>query len=290
MKLVRFGPPGKEKPGIWLDDAFPGMPGILDVRAMSFDIEDYNAHFFTHHGVERLRNLLLEPKRIIMPGLGMRLGPPVATPRQIVCVGKNYADHAKEMGGEPPKAPVFFAKAVSTINGPADPLILPRESRRVDGEAELAVVFAKRARRVSEADALSYIAGYTILNDVTDRDAQAAAGQWFRGKSFDTFCPLGPWLVTPDEIADPHQLAVNQRVNGTELQNSSTSAMIFRLPRLIAELTMNLTIEAGDLLATGTPAGIGSARTPPVVLAAGDVMEVEITGLGKQRTPVVAEK
>lgn len=290
MKLVRFGPPGKEKPGIWLEDAFPGMPGILDVRAMAFDIEDYNAHFFTHHGIARLRNLLLEPKRIIMPGLGMRLGPPVAKPSQIVCVGKNYADHAKEMGGEPPKSPVYFAKSVSTLNGPTDPVVLPPESNRVDGEAELAIVFAKRARRVSEADALSYIAGYTILNDVTDRDAQAAAGQWFRGKSFDTFCPLGPWLVTPEEIADPHQLVVKQRVNGQELQSSTTDNMIFKLPRLIAELTQNLTIEAGDILATGTPSGIGSARTPAVLLKNGDVMEVEITGLGKQHTPVISEK
>jgi len=289
MKLVRFGPPGKEKPGVWIDDAFPGMPGILDARAMAFDIADFDAHFFTHAGVERLRNLLAEPKRTVVPGLGMRLGPPVARPSQIICVGKNYADHAREMGGEPPREPVFFAKAVSSLSGATDPIVLPAESKRVDAEAELAVVFSRRARRVSEADALSYVAGYTMVNDVSDRDAQQEGGQWFRGKSFDTFCPCGPWLVTPDEIPDPHKLTVRQRVGGDELQNDNTSNMVFNLPRLIASITRHMTLEAGDILATGTPAGIGSARTPPRVLKAGDVVEVEVEGLGQQKSPVVAE-
>lgn len=289
MKLVRFGPPGRERPGVWIDDAFPGMPGILDARAMAFDIADFDAHFFTHSGVERLRNMLAEPKRIVVPGLGMRLGPPVARPAQIICVGKNYAEHAKEMGGEPPKEPVFFAKAVSSLSGATDPIVLPVESRRVDAEAELAVVFARRARRVSEADALSFIAGYTIVNDVSDRDVQYASGQWFRGKSFDTFCPCGPWLVTPDEISDPHRLAVSQRVGDEELQSDNTANMIFGLPRLIAAITRNMTLEAGDLLATGTPSGIGSARTPPRVLRAGDVVEIAIDGLGRQACPVTVE-
>lgn len=290
MKLVRFGPPGKEKPGIWIDDAFPGMPGILDARAMAFDIEDFDAHFFTHFGVERLRSLLAEPKRTLVPGLGMRLGPPVARPSQIICVGKNYAEHAKEMGSEPPKEPLFFAKAVSSLGGSTDPIVLPAESRRVDAEAELAVVIGRRARRVSEADALSFVAGFTIVNDVSDRDAQYEHSQWFRGKSFDSFCPCGPWLVTPDEIADPQQLAVKQRLNGEELQNDSTANMIFPVARLLAALTRNITLEPGDILATGTPAGIGSARHPPRVLAGGDVVEIEVGGLGVQRSPVVAEK
>ena len=290
MKLVRFGPPGKEKPGIWIDDAFPGMPGILDVRAMAFDIADFDAHFFTHFGVERLKCLLAEPRRTIVPGLGMRLGPPIARPAQIVCVGKNYAEHAKETGSEPPKEPVFFLKAVSSLNGSTDPIMLPPESKRVDAEAELAVVFAKCARRVTEDDALSYIAGYTIVNDVSDRDAQYENGQWFRGKSFDSFCPCGPWLVTPDEISDPQNLAVKQTLSGEELQNDKTSNMLFSVARLIAALTRNITLEPGDILATGTPAGIGSARNPPRVLCAGDVVEIEITGLGRQRSPVVAEK
>ncbi len=290
MKLVRFGPPGKEKPGIWISDAFPGMPGILDVRAMAFDIADYDAHFFTHSGIDRLRNLLAEPKRTIMPGLGMRLGPPVAAPRQIICIGKNYAEHAKETGSAPPFAPVFFAKAVSSLSGSSDPIVLPRESVRVDAEAELGVVIGRHARRVSETDALSFIAGYTIINDATDRDAQKENGQWFRGKSFDTFCPMGPWLVTPDEISNPANLTVRQRVSGEELQNDNTSNMIFSIQRLIADLTKNLTLEPGDVIATGTPAGIGSARNPPRLLRAGDVVEVEVTGLGLQRNPVIAEK
>ena len=290
MKLVRFGPPGKEKPGIWIDDAFPGMPGILDVRAMAFDIADYDAHFFTHCGIERVRNLLTELKKIVVPGLGMRLGPPVVRPGQIICVGKNYADHAKEMGGEIPKAPLFFAKAISSLSGSSDAIVLPPEAMRVDAEAELAIVFSRRARRVSEADAMSFVAGFTIVNDVSDRDAQYENGQWFRGKSFDTFCPTGPWLVTPDEISDPANLAIRQSVNGEGFQNDKTSNMIFGVARLIAAITQNMTVEPGDILATGTPAGIGSARNPPRVLKAGDVVEIEIDSLGRQRSPVVVEK
>lgn len=290
MKLVRFGPPGRERPGIWIDNAFPGMAGILDVRAMAFDIADFDVHFFTHWGLARLRALLEEPKRTIVPGLGMRLGPPIARPGQIICVGKNYADHAKEMGGAPPPAPLFFGKAVSSLNGPTDPIQLPSESQRVDAEAELAVVFSRRARRVSEADAMSIVAGFTILNDVSDRDAQYENGQWFRGKSFDSFCPIGPWLVTPDELPDPGHLGLRQRVGGEELQSGNTAQMIFSIPRLIADLTKNLTVEPGDVLATGTPAGIGSARTPPRVLRVGDTVEIEIDGLGRQASPVVAEQ
>ena len=290
MKLVRFGPPGKEKPGVWIEDAFPGMPGILDVRAMAFDMADYDAHFFTHFGIERLKNMLAEPKKIIVPGLGMRLGPPVVRPSQIVCVGKNYAEHAKETGTEPPKEPLFFAKAVSSLSGPSDPIVLQPESKRVDAEAELAIIFSKTARRVSEADALSFIAGFTIVNDVSDRDAQYENGQWFRGKSFDTFCPCGPWLVTPDEISDPQNLTIRQAINGDELQNDRTANMLFTVARLIAALTRNMTMEPGDILATGTPAGIGSARNPSRLLKAGDVVEIEIAGLGRQKSPVVAGK
>lgn len=293
MKLVRFGPPGQERPGVWIENAFPkmpGVPGLLDVRAMAFDIEDFNPQFFTHWGIERVRRMLEEPGRKLVPGLGMRLGPPIARPGQIVCIGKNYADHAKEMGGEAPPAPVLFAKAVATLNGPTDPIVIPPEAQAVDAEAELAVVIGTRARRVAEADALRFVAGYATFNDVTDRVAQKEAGQWFRGKSFDSFGPLGPFLVTADEIPDPQKLAVRQRLGGETLQDGNTAQMIFSVAQLIAYITRTMTLEPGDLIATGTPAGIGSARTPPRLIRAGDTVEVEVEGLGAQKNPAVAEK
>ena len=218
----------------------------------------------------------------------MRLGPPLARPGQIVCIGKNFADHAKEMGGEAPPAPVLFAKAVSTLSGPTDPIVLPPEARAVDAEAELAVVIGTRAKRVAEADALRCVAGYATFNDVTDRVAQKEAGQWFRGKSFDTFGPLGPWLVTPDEVPDPQNLTVRQRLGTETLQDGNTAQMIVGVASLIAYITRTITLEPGDVIATGTPAGIGSARNPPRLLRAGDVVEVEVGGLGAQRNPVAA--
>jgi 2-keto-4-pentenoate hydratase/2-oxohepta-3-ene-1,7-dioic acid hydratase in catechol pathway len=288
MKLVRFGPRGAERPGVWLA-ATAGDAHILDVRAMAFDIEDYNAHFFATHGLERVRALLREQHLKTVPAAGVRLGPPVARPGKLVCLGKNYAAHAAEFGSAVPTTPVFFSKATTALNGPCDPVVLPRGSKRVDGEAELALVIGRATRRVTEAEALTCIAGYTILNDVTDRDAQREGQQWFRGKSADTFAPLGPFLVTPDEISDPHNLRVTQRVNGQLLQDDTTQQMLFKIPFLIAFFSAAITLEPGDIIATGTPSGIGSARQPPVLLHAGDVMEVAIDGLGAQRNPVVAE-
>ena len=202
MKLVRFGPPGEEKPGVWMEN----RSAILDVRGTAFDIQDYDGHFFTHHGLRRLHNLLTEPRLKLIPAKGVRLGPPLARSGTIVCLGKNYLDHAKEFDNQVPAQPILFSKAASSIIGPFDPILLPRDSRIVDGEVELAVVIGKTTRHVHEAEAMSCIAGYTVLNDVTDREAQRAAGQWFRAKSFDTFCPLGPFFVTPDEIPDPQAL------------------------------------------------------------------------------------
>ena len=290
MKLVRFGPPHDERPGVWLSDTpAPGQASLLDVRAMAFDIEDYTAHFFTGHGLARLRNLLAEPHRKLIPAAGVRLGPPVARPGKIVCLGKNYAAHAAEFDAQVPASPIFFAKATTALNGPYDPVVLPRGVDCADGEAELAVVIGRTARRVPEAAALEYVAGYAVLNDVTDRAAQRAGQQWFRGKSPDTFCPLGPFLVTRDEIAEPHALRLVQRVNGLTLHDGSTADMLFKIPYLIAFLSAAITLEPGDVLATGTPAGIGSARRPPLYLRAGDLVEVDIAGLGAQRTTVQAE-
>ena len=288
MKLVRFGSRGAERPGVWLEAA-SGTARILDVRAMAFDIEDYNAHFFATHGLERVRALLREEYPKTLPAAGMRLGPPVAQPGKIVCLGKNYAAHAAEFDSAIPKTPIFFSKATTALNGPFDPIVLPHDARRVDGEAELALVIGQAARRITEAEAMDYIAGYTVLNDVTDRDAQREGQQWFRGKSADTFCPLGPFLVTPDEVPDPHNLRVTQCVNGQTLQDDSTQQMLFKIPHLIACFSAAITLEPGDIIATGTPAGIGSARHPPVLLRSGDIIEVAIEQLGAQRNPVVSE-
>jgi len=290
MKLIRFGAPGAERPGVWLEPAAPSeKPMLLDVRAMAFDIEDYNEHFFAHFGPERVANLLREPGRKLVPAAGIRLGPPIARPGKIICLGKNYAAHAREFDAQIPESPILFSKAPTALIGPADPIALPEGTTRADGEVELAVVIGKAARRVAERDALEHVAGYTVLNDVTDREAQRAAGQWFRGKSADTFCPLGPFLVTRDEAADPHRLRLTSAINGRTLQDASTADMIFNIPFLIAFISATITLQPGDIIATGTPAGIGSARTPPVFLRSGDRIECAVEHIGKQSNPVLTE-
>lgn len=290
MKLVRFGPPGAERPGLWLDDHFgPGRAGLLDVRASAFDLEDFDPSFFARGQLARLPALLREARPSIVAAAGQRLGPPIARPGSLIMLGKNYADHAAEFGDPPPTSPVLFSKSVGSLIGPQDAIIIPRDAGRVDAEAELALVIGRSARRVSEADAMDYVAGYTVLNDVTDRDAQKEGGQWFRGKSSDTFCPLGPWLLTADEVADPHRLRVWSRLNGVPLQEGLTSDLIFRTPFLIAFLSRHLTLHPGDVISTGTPAGVGFACQPPRLLQAGDEIEVGVDGVGALRNPVRAE-
>ena len=286
MKLVRYGAPGAERPGIWLDAAKKEPARIVDVRGMAFDVEDYDARFWRTHGVERLQALLKEPNLKTIPADGVRLGPPVAPPRQIVCLGKNYRDHAQEFDAKVPEFPVYFSKSPGALCGSGDPIRLRPGMERVDGEAELALVVGKRARDVQESEALSYVAGYTVLNDVTNRDLQKARLQWFFAKSADSFAPMGPWLVTRDEIKRPHALGIRQRVNGEILQESKTSKMIFRIEMVLADLSRVLTLEPGDVISMGTPGGIGSARKPPVVLHDGDVVECEIDGIGILRNPV----
>ena len=278
MKMVRFGPRGEERPGVLMENESK----ILDVRAMAFDIEDFNGHFFTHWGLQRLRALLEEPALKTIPAIGVRLGPPVARPGKIVCLGKNYADHALEFDSEIPTAPILFSKASSSLTGPFDPIVLPRGAKVVDGEVELAVVIGKTAQRVSESDAMQFVAGYTVLNDVTDREAQKESKQWFRAKSADTFCPLGPCLVTADEIRNPQNLQLYSKVNGRALQDSNTSKMIFNIAYLISFISASITLDPGDLIATGTPGGIGSAHKPPVLLRPGDAVETAVEGVGVQ--------
>ena len=206
---------------------------------------------------------------------------------KLVCVGLNYSDHAEEQGVEPPKAPLLFAKFASALCADGDPIVLPEGIGHVDGEAELAVVIGETAREVSAADALDVVAGWTCANDVSARDAQFGDGQWFRGKSYDTFCPVGPRIVPRDEL-DPSDLRIVQRLNGEPLQDSRTSVLIFGIPELIAYASNVLTLEPGDLILTGTPAGVGVFRDPKVSLAPGDVVEIEVEGIGVLRNEVRA--
>lgn len=287
MKLVRFGKARKERPGVLFNES--GQEKILDVRAMAFDIEDYNEHFFSHCGLKRLENLMKERNRKTVPAATVRLGPPVARPGKIICLGKNYAEHAREFGSKTPSTPILFSKATTAIIGPNDPVILPPHRGQIDGEVELALVIGKTASKVREKNAFEYVAGYMILNDVTDRDAQRLGGQWFRGKSGDTFCPLGPWLVTGDEIADPHDLKLRFSQNEKVLQDDSTKNMIFKIPFIISFISASITLLPGDVIATGTPAGIGSLHKPPVVFRPGDELELAIEGLGRQENKIVAD-
>jgi 2-keto-4-pentenoate hydratase/2-oxohepta-3-ene-1,7-dioic acid hydratase in catechol pathway len=215
---------------------------------------------------------------------------PIARPGKIVCVGLNYRDHAEEQGIEVPPRPLLFAKWPSAVIGPGEPIVLPSLSREVDYEAELGVVIGARARAVAADDALDVVAGYVCVNDVTARDLQFSDGQWTRAKSLDTFCPVGPELVSVSEIADPQNLAIRCSVNGDVLQDSSTADMIFGVRELVAFVSEAITLEPGDLIATGTPAGVGYTRTPPRFLAPGDTVTVEVEGVGALTNPVRAER
>ena len=219
----------------------------------------------------------------------VQLLPPVPDPEKIICIGLNYRDHARETGMEIPKHPVFFAKYRNALAGPYDPIVLPRVSSRVDYEAELAVVMGKPGRHIPEEHALEYVAGYMALDDVSARDFQRRTGQWIQGKTFDTFAPCGPFLVTSEEVSDPHALAIRLRLNGQLMQDSSTRELIFTIPQLIAYISDIVTFAPGDIISTGTPPGVGFARKPPVYLKAGDVVEVEVDQVGTLRNPVVAE-
>jgi 2-keto-4-pentenoate hydratase/2-oxohepta-3-ene-1,7-dioic acid hydratase in catechol pathway len=236
------------------------------------------------------RRLVKEaPQGSVVAMTGIRLLPPIPRPGKIIAIGLNYRDHQIESGAKvTPKAPMIFAKFTSSIASAEDAIVIPPGDPQVDYEAEMAVVIGKRGKAIPEAKALEYVAGYMPLNDVSARAWQFADKQWVRGKSCDTFCPTGPYLTTSDEIADPQNLAIRARVNGTTLQDSNTSKMIFKVPQLIAHISASITLEPGDIIATGTPEGVGAFRNPPIFLKAGDVVEVEIEKLGVLRNPVVA--
>jgi 2-keto-4-pentenoate hydratase/2-oxohepta-3-ene-1,7-dioic acid hydratase in catechol pathway len=227
------------------------------------------------------------PRGVFTPLEQVRLRAPLPRPGKIVCVGLNYERHRAEQGIKSPARPVFFLKSSNTICGPGDPVVLPPNSTQVDYEAEFAVVIGKRGKGIPEEKVFEHIGGYTILNDVTARDMQDADRQWFRGKSCDTFGPTGPWIVTADEIPDPHSLRISLELNGRTMQDSSTSDLIFKIPFLVSYLSQSLTWEAGDLLSTGTPSGVGHHRKPPVYLKPGDTVSVTVEGIGTLTNPVV---
>lgn len=278
MKLVRFGPKGAEKPGL--------VDGEGKVRDLSAHVADISGETLAPESLKRLR--AIDPASLPLAPEGVRLGAPVARPWSFIAVGLNYADHAKETGQEIPTEPILFNKLGNTVSGPFDDVITPKGADRMDWELEIAFVIGKRARYVEEKDALAHVAGYCICNDVSERRFQMKRnGQWMKGKACETFGPLGPWLVTTDEIPDPHTLSMSLKVNGEIRQQGSTSTMIFSIPYLVAYITQFCVLEPGDVVTTGTPPGVGSGMKPPQYLKPGDVMELEIEGLGLQRQMVV---
>lgn len=281
MRLVRFGAPGAERPGI--------LDANGEIRDLSAIMPDLSGEHLSPAFLGKLRDLDLNtlPKA----PAGARLGAPVAGTHNFIAIGLNYADHAKETGQEIPAEPILFNKATTSICGPDDDVMIPRNSRHLDWEVEIAFVIGARARYVEAKDWARYIAGYCICNDVSERRFQSKrGGQWVKGKSAETFGPLGPWLVTPDEIADVDALAMSLDVNGARKQTGSTATMIFKIPELLAYVTEFMVLEPGDIVTTGTPPGVGTARNPKEFLQAGDVMELKIDGLGTQRQKVVEFK
>jgi len=283
MKLIRFGEKGSEKPGLYLD-----KNKYADV---SEKFEDYNEEFFRSGGLDQLKNWYLENKNNLkLVESSTRLGPPVCRPSKIICIGLNFAKHARESGAEPPKEPVIFFKASSAYCGPNDDLVIPRNSTKTDYEVELALVIGKEAKYVDEELALDYLAGYVLHNDYSEREFQLEmGGQWVKGKSADTFAPVGPYLVTPDEIKDVNNLQMWLKVNGEIRQEENTSDLIFKIPKLISYLSKFMTLLPGDIISTGTPSGVGLGMKPPEYLKPGDVVELGVEGLGSSKQHVVAE-
>ncbi len=281
MKLLRYGPKGREKPGL--------LDGDGRIRDLSKKIDDITPDVLAPGRLKALARL--DPRRLPLVKGKPRLGPPVAQVGKIVAVGINYAAHGAETKIDVPSEPILFTKAVTALSGPNDPVILPKGSRKGDWEVELAVVIGRKAQYVSKADALKYVAGYSIMNDVSERLFQLErCGQWIKGKSFDTSAPLGPWLVTPDEIKDPQKLRLWLEVSGVRRQDGNTSTMIFGVAECIANITSYMTLLPGDVVATGTPPGVGLGMKPPTFLKPGDVMRLGVQGLGEQRQEVRAWK
>lgn len=279
MRLLRFGSAGSEKPGLLDDEG--------NVRDLSSVIDDITPATLSESTLEKLRKVNPQELNIVLDK--PRIGACVGQPGKFICVGLNYSDHAEEAKMTAPEEPILFMKATSAVCGPNDDIMLPRHAEKADWEVELGVVIGTRASYVSETDALGFVAGYCVVNDVSERAFQIErSGQWVKGKSADTFGPIGPYLVTRDEIADPNALDLWLEVNGKRYQNGTTRNMIFKVPFLISYISQFMTLMPGDIIATGTPAGVGMGLTPPVYLRAGNRMRLGIEGLGEQHQQVVA--
>ena len=296
MKLVRFGKPGREKPGIIDEEG--------QIRDLSTKLKDIDSKAINSNSLKLVQRVNLKKLNIVKGR--PRLGVPVSNIGKIVCIGLNYVDHAKEVGAPLPKEPIIFLKPTSSLSGPNDEVMLPKgiipkkgktpsrlvDSKRSDWEVELGIVIGDKARSVPESKAMQHIAGYTIVNDVSERAYQldAAAGQWTRGKGCDTFCPVGPWLVTKDEILRPQNLSIWLELNGKKMQNGNTKTMVFNIKELISYVSHYMTLYPGDIIATGTPPGVGMGMKPPRYLKKGDEMKLGIDGLGVQIQKVISWK
>jgi len=280
MKLLRYGPIDQEKPGL-LDQQG-------NIRDLSGIIDDIDGKNLNSHTLAKIQELDLATLPLVEGT--PRIGPCAANVGKVICIGLNYHDHAKEVGAKPTPEPRIFMKATSSISGPYDDVEIPRGSEKTDWEVELGVIIGKKAKYIEIDQAMDHIAGYCLANDVSERDFQMhRSGQWVKGKSHDTFCPLGPWLVTPDEIEDPHQLPIWLEVDGTRYQNSSTSNLVHRIPETIAHLSHFMTLLPGDVILTGTPSGVGMGIKPdPFFLKPGMTMELGIDGLGTQKQTAVS--
>ena len=281
MKLIRWGEAGKEKTGVIINDV------QYDTSAFG---GDYNENFFENNGLERLEEFVkANDGNLIEVPAGSRLGSPIARPSKILCIGLNYADHAKETNATIPAEPILFMKSTTSLSGPNDAIVIPKNSVKTDWEVELAVVIGKKASYVDEADALDYVAGYALHNDVSEREFQLErGGTWDKGKGCDTFAPIGPFLATADELGDIDNLRLWLTVNGQVMQDGNTSNFIFKIPAVISYLSQFMTLLPGDVISTGTPAGVGLGFNPPVYLKEGDVVELGIDGLGTSRQELKA--
>jgi 2-keto-4-pentenoate hydratase/2-oxohepta-3-ene-1,7-dioic acid hydratase in catechol pathway len=281
MKLIRFGELNKEKPGVHID-------GVnYDVSAF---IQDYNESFFENDEFEMIAKIINNNKdQLPIVPENTRLGSPVARPSKIVCIGLNYAKHAKETNAPIPKEPIIFFKSTTSLIGPYDTIIIPKNSVKTDWEVELAVVIGKKASYVEVDDAMNYVAGYALHNDVSEREFQLErGGTWDKGKGCDTFAPIGPWLVTKDEIANPHNLRLWLKLNNKIMQDGNTDDLIFNIPYLVSYISQFMTLLPGDIVSTGTPAGVGLGFTPNIYLKQGDIVELGIDGLGISKQNIIA--
>lgn len=273
MKLLRYGPAGQEKPGL--------LDASGTIRDLSTTIPDISGSSLSPAGLDKLKSL--DPQALkAVPG-NPRIGPCVGHVGKFICIGLNYSDHAAETGATVPPEPIIFMKATSAITGPNDDVIIPKNSQKTDWEVELGVVIGSVARYVSEADAMKHVAGYCLINDVSERAFQTERhGQWTKGKSADSFGPIGPWLVTADEVPDPQNLAMFCDINGKRFQNGSTKTMVYGVRYLISYLSQFMSLQPGDIISTGTPPGVGMGQKPPLYLKDGDKIHLGIAGLGEQ--------